>query len=76
MLATEVPLRVLCAEQSLTALPNRRGRCSHLLVDRNDFTASVLDTSDGKGVLLKGLVKEGVLLMERDSVGSIRRPKY
>jgi hypothetical protein len=51
------------------------GSCSHLLVDRNDFAASVLDTF-GKSVLLKGLVEEGVLLVERDSVGSIRRAKH
>jgi hypothetical protein len=76
MPAMEVPLRVLRAEQSLTALPNRRGRCSHLLIDRNNFTASVLDTFNGKGVLPKGLVQEGVLLVKRDSVGSIRRAKY
>jgi hypothetical protein len=56
------------------AEPHRSSK--HLLVDRNDFTASVLDTFDGKGILLEGLVEEGVLLVKRDSVGSIRRAKY
>jgi hypothetical protein len=74
--AIEVPLQVLRVEQSLIALLNRRGRCSNLLVNRNDFIASVLDTFDGKGVLLKGLVEERVLLVERDSVSSIRRAKH
>jgi hypothetical protein len=42
----------------------------HLLVDCNDFIASILDTFDGKDVLLKGLIEEGVLLIEHNSVSS------